>query len=175
MSKNKYQEILGAFVVIAVLLALIAWAVISLPERREARAVPGWVVGSSAGLNFQYPPAFSTKYISPVDWPPLFQILTEDFECTEAGENIERAGRTEEKLINGKTYCVTEVVQGAAGSIYTQYAYAFEVEDEIVVMTFTTRMPQCVNYPELEMGECESERMAFNIDDLAAQIAETVE
>lgn len=171
----KYESILATFVVYTLLLALLVIGLWTLPDRREPEMVPGWIVGTSAGKNFQYPPQPSTSYVSFPDWPPQIQAIRGSLECEEAGLPGERAGRTEKRDIGGREYCVTEVVQGAAGSIYTQYAYAFEEDDEILILTFTTQKPQCLNYPEPQMSECAAEQNEFKIDEIAAQIAETIE
>jgi hypothetical protein len=170
----KYEKILATFVAYTALLAAIVLLLWTLPDRRKPEAVEGWVVGSSGGFNFQYPPALAAKYIRALDWPPQAQSIDEEFNCTEAGESIERAGRTELKEIHGREYCVTEIVQGAAGSIYTQYAYAFGRDGETVILNFSTQMPQCGNYPDMERVECENERMAFDLDSVVDQIARTV-
>jgi hypothetical protein len=66
----------------------------------------------------------TTKYIKAVDWPPKIEITNGRFSCTEAGAENAPAGLTERKNIGGVEYCVTRESEGAAGSTYTQYAYA---------------------------------------------------
>ena len=171
----KYESILATFVAFTVLLAAIVLLLWTLPDRRKPEMIAGWTVGSSNGFDFQYPPNFAAKYIHAFDWPPQIQKINEEFNCFEAGETEERAGRTELRDINGKEYCVTEIIQGAAGSIYTQYAYAFEYDEETVILTFSTQMPQCGNYPDAERLECENERMAFDLDGTVDRIARTVD
>lgn len=170
----KYESILATFVVYTALLAAIVLLLWTLPDRRKPEMIEGWVARTSGGVDFQYPPAFGTQYIHALDWPPQAQKIDEEFACAEAGESEERAGRTELKEINGREYCVTELVQGAAGSIYTQYAYAFEKDDETVVLSFSTQMPQCGNFPEAERWECERERMSFSLDGVIDKIAGTI-
>ncbi len=151
MSSTKYQGILGSFVVITILLVFILIALIVLPGDDK--------------LDFKFPDSLSNnKYVHLVDWPPQVQIVPGDLSCIEAGEVTVRAGRTELRNINGRTYCVTEIIEGAAGSTYTQYAYAFEHRGDSVILTFTTRVPQCGNYPDAERLECEIERGSFNPD-----------
>jgi hypothetical protein len=169
----KYEKILATFVAYTALLAAIVLLLWTLPDRRKAEPVEGWTVGSSGGVSFQYPQALGAQYINAFDWPPQFQKIDEEFSCTEAGESEERAGRTDLKEINGREYCVTEIVQGAAGSIYTQYAYAFEKDGETVILNFSTQMPQCGNYPEMEKVQCENERLAFDLDKIVDKIART--
>lgn len=171
----KYESILATFVAFTVLLAAIILLLWTIPDRRETEMVPGWVVGNSAGHNFQYPANPSSNYLTFLDWPPQIQVVGGSLKCEEAGLPGERAGRTEKREVNSREYCVTEVVEGAAGSIYTQYAYAFERDDEILIITFTTQMPQCLNYPDPEMSICVTDQENFNLDELADQIAQTIE
>ena len=75
-------------------------------------------------------------------------------------------------MINGHTYCVTEVVEGTAGSIYKQYAYAFPLAGGTAILTFSLRFIQCENYNEPEKSECEAEHTELSMDnfiDIAAQ------
>lgn len=174
MSSLKYESILATFVAFTVLLAAIVLLLSTLPDKQEPKMIPGWIVGTSAGKSFQYPPQSGTSYITFFDWPPQIQAVGGSLECIEAGRLGERAGRTEEREINGRKFCVTEVVQGAAGSIYTQYAYAYERDDEILILTFTTQRPQCLNYPEPQMGECVTEQENLKLDELIHQIAQTI-
>ncbi len=106
----------------------------------------------------------ATKYVTAVDWPASIQIIDEPYSCTEAGDEFQRAGITEEKTIGNKTYCVTKVSEGAAGSVYTQYAYARAEEDKTRIATFSFRFVQCVNYDEPQQSECKIEQENFNSD-----------
>lgn len=128
----------------------------------------------ASGITFQYPPELQAEYISATDWPPTFQVLDENYSCTEAGDEIQRAGRTEERQVDNRRYCVTTVTEGAAGSIYSQYAYAFERSNRLVIMNFTLRFPQCANYDDPRRTACEGEREAFDPDGIADRIAQTV-
>lgn len=129
---------------------------------------------STSGISFRYPPDLGTTYIQALDWPPQPLLEPGPFECTEAGEETARAGRTEPTTIGGRTYCVTRVTEGAAGSVYTMYAYALPIGDHVVILTFSTRSPQCGHYDEPERIECEREREAFSMDPLIDAIARTL-
>lgn len=131
-------------------------------------------VDASAHASFQYPPTIPTKYISLVDWPPKIQVVHEPFACTQAGSQTARAGKTEQKIINGITYCVTTESEGAAGSVYTQYAYAWYKGDATVILTFSLRFVQCANYDQPKQQECQAERDTFTPDTILDQIAQTV-
>lgn len=147
----------------------------------EFTPCPGMDVGTwqtfrsaTSSVTFRYPEKFPTNYIEAYDWPPQVQVTGGPFLCTEAGEVEGRAGRTEERMIKGRNFCVTEVVGAAAGSRYTQYAYAFENSGKVPILAFTVRAPECGNYAETpEMERCESERQAFNVDAIVHEMAET--
>ncbi|MDP3958403.1 MAG: hypothetical protein Q8Q36_03005 [bacterium] len=62
----------------------------------------------------------------------------------------------------------------AAGSMYVQYAYAFEKNGETAIFTFSLRFPQCGNYDEPKRSECEGEREAFDIDGIVERMAATL-
>lgn len=141
----------------------------------EIKVEAGWKIfnNSAQGISFQYPDSFQTTYMRALDWPPQVQIINESFECVEAGSEIDRAGRTEKHVISGREYCVTKKTEGAAGSIYTQYAYALPRGDKVIIFTFSIRATQCGNYPEPQKIECENERASFNIDSLIDRVAQT--
>ena len=126
------------------------------------------------GAVFRYPPGLTTRFISALDWPPELQILNEPFSCTEAGSEIARAGRTEKRMVDNRTYCVTKISEGAAGSIYTQYAYAFPKNEGSAIFTFSLRSVQCANYDEPAKRECENERTSFDMDGVVDRIAQTL-
>ncbi len=128
----------------------------------------------ASGVTFQYPEKLETKYISVVDWPPKVQITNPPFACTPAGLETDRAGETKKVVVNGNTYCITKVVEGAAGSMCTQYAYAFLKNGSVPIMTFTLKSVQCANYDEPSKSECETERSSFNIDPTIDKIANSL-
>jgi hypothetical protein len=125
------------------------------------------------GVTFKYPTLSSLEYISALDWPPKVEVQNAPYTCTQAGKETERAGETKSQIINGRTYCVTKLVEGAAGSMYIQYAYEFEKYAKPVILTFSLRFSQCANYEEDTMKKCESERQAFNVDEVIDNIAQT--
>jgi len=155
----------------------------------EFAACPGgnndlWktMTDSKTGMMFQYPETLLTTYIHTQDWPPQVQVLNEPFTCTEAGSETARAGKTEKRLVDDREYCRTSIVEGAAGSIYTQYAYAFplysigstQADRKTVIFTFTIRATQCGNYDEAERKACEGEREAFDLDSVVDRIARSI-
>jgi hypothetical protein len=126
------------------------------------------------GITFKYPEKVATQYVGTVDWPPKAQVLSGLLACTQAGTTTARAGKTALRTVNGHTYCVTEVVEAAAGTMYTQYAYAFPKNGKTVILTFTIRKPQCANYPEPQKSDCLLDQSVFDPDGLIDRIAQTV-
>jgi len=129
---------------------------------------------SQSGVSFKYPENLTTKYINTVDWPPLVQVLPGPYTCLEAGSENAPAGKTEKRLVDNREYCLTRESEGAAGSIYTQYAYAFAQADKVVYLTFSLRFPQCGNYSEPQLTACQIERETFDIDSVIDKIARTL-
>lgn len=125
-------------------------------------------------FSFDYPEKLPTTYISLVDWPPVLSMSSQPFTCVAAGDEAGRAGQTELRLVNGKEYCRTIVSEGAAGSIYKQYAYSMSTWDKVLTMTFTTKEVQCGNYDEPKKSECEAERASFNVDIVVDRIMTSV-
>jgi hypothetical protein len=131
-------------------------------------------VDASRRVTFRYPPDLGTAYIHAVDWPPQPAVEAGPFTCTEAGAETARAGRTEPWTVDGRTFCVTRVMEGAAGSVYTMYAYAIPAGDEVVYLRFSLRAVQCGNYDDPTRSRCERERAAFSTDPILADIVGTI-
>ncbi|MDD5438303.1 MAG: hypothetical protein PHC70_04110 [Patescibacteria group bacterium] len=133
-----------------------------------------YATDTSIGVSFRYPEKLPTEFISTVDWPPKVQILSQEFECTVAGDELSRAGKTELIAVGGHQYCRTKETEGAAGSIYTNYAYAFPKNNGTAILTFSLRFVQCGNYDEPQKTACENERTNFNMDPTINKIASTL-
>lgn len=129
---------------------------------------------TKAHVSFQYPNDIGTQYISTVDWPPKVEVSDDAYSCTEAGSETASAGQTTEQTINGHTYCVTKESEGAAGSTYTNYAYAVAKDNKTVIFTFSLRFVQCANYDDPQQQACEDERASFNIDNTLDEIVQTL-
>lgn len=155
----------------------------------EFKACPGenndlWTTAtdSKTGITFQYPKTLLTEYIQTVDWPPQVQVLNQPFSCTEAGSETARAGQTIKRMVDDRTYCVTKESEGAAGSIYMNYAYAFplysagstQADRKTIIFTFSLRAPQCANYDEPQRKACESERETFDLDSVVDRMAKSI-
>jgi hypothetical protein len=151
-----------------------------VPPACEFTACPGgeewrtFFIDPDSGASFRYPDTLGTTYVAPVDWPPRVDIAHGPFTCIEAGSETARAGRTESRMIGGRSYCVTTETEGAAGSIYAQYAYAFQKDGSVPIFTFSLRFPQCANYEAPSKSECEEERSAFDIDTIVDGMAQSL-
>ncbi len=127
-------------------------------------------------VSFRYPKDFDSTYISPVDWPPSLYVLEDSpYFCLEAGSKIERAGRTEEREIGDKMYCITELEEGAAGSIYSSYAYNTVLNNKNIILTFSLRKPQCLNYDEPNKRACQEDQNNLDLDIMVEKIVSTIE
>lgn len=129
------------------------------------------------GISFDYPEEIDATYIHLMDWPPQISLSDETYTCTEAGDVFDRAGRTERRVIDGREYCVTEIREGAAGSVYSLFAFITPTEisgAETINATFSLRAEQCANYDESEKIDCEREREEFSIDEIIHQVIESV-
>lgn len=143
-----------------------------LPANDASLEIPVFFAGDTPVYNF--PKTLPTVYISPSDWPPNVQLIDKQFVCNETGSEVLPAGKTEKKIINGRTYCVTTESEGAAGSVYNQYTYAFAQNAKTVILTFGLRFVQCANYDEPRKTACETERQTFNVDNFIADILKGV-
>jgi hypothetical protein len=141
--------------------------------------VPGadWKTGMEVTqkYSFAYPVKPGTAYVSAAEWPPVLTMAAGmNFRCTGAGSEINVSGKTERATINGREYCVTRKSEGAAGSVYREYAYTFSNEKDLLTLSFAFRFPQCANYNQSDAAECVADQAALDIDALADQIAHTI-
>jgi hypothetical protein len=143
----------------------------SLPE---GSYVQGVATHRETGIQFTYPAVLPTFYSEASNWPPSLQIVSEPFSCAQAEAMNARTLHTELKTINGVQYCVTEISEGAAGSIYTEYTYAFPYEGDVAILTFSTRSVQCSNFEEVQQRGCENEQQTFSLDETVSKIAKSL-
>lgn len=144
------------------------------PPTAENPLPEGWVEGtSSEGLIFNYPESLGTTYISTAEWPPQVAVLIA-YACPTNASSTEPFFQVAERMIDGKTYCVAALGEGAAGSTYVTYEYVTDRGDAVLWTSFTLRYVQCQNYDEPERSACVAEQDAANTDPLAAVILETM-
>lgn len=166
----------GFYIIIVILIILIGFFIwLQLFKKEEINDNYLWKKFWDVieGVEFQHPDQLFTKYIHFLDWPPQVKVLKEPFICAEAGSEIELAGKTEKRMINGHNYCITKISQGVAGSIYTMYAYEIQKDDKVIIFTFSLQSVQCGNYNETQKTECENERESFDIDSIMDRVAQS--
>lgn len=148
----------------------------SAPVGGEVSSTANWLtsVDEHVGVSFRYPAQLPTTYIHAQEWPPQVRVLPWAFTCKETGEPGPEQGTTRLHTVGAHSYCVTTTNEGAAGSIYTTYAYAFASGANTRIMTFSLRSVQCANYDEPKRSACEQERASFNLDELVDHIAQTI-
>ncbi len=126
------------------------------------------------------PDSFKANYISfqnygsniaNIDEYPKLESWVEDgeIECDETPPESSLPFRVSKKEINNQKYCISASSEGAAGSVYTQYAYTTVIGSNVYLINFVARYPNCDNYPEEENNECKIERESFNLDKLVNQ------
>lgn len=176
MWSSRHKVILIIILAIILVAGIVVWFTNRNIVSEPPYPLPeGWSMYVSNGVMVSYPKTLPTTYIKTVDWPPQAQVLDLPYSaCTEAGVETDRAGQTQKRMINGREYCVTTIVEGAAGSIYTQYAYAFPRGYKTIILTFSLRAPQCANYDDPEKTACETERRVFDIDGLVDSMAQAL-
>ena len=77
-----------------------------------------------------------------------------------------RWAKTKKNLVDDREYCVTRSSEGAAGSTYRAYEYAFQFGTSTYRIAFTLRFPQCTNYDEPQQSACKAEQSSYDIDGL---------
>lgn len=122
------------------------------------------VIDSERRVTFSYPKSLGSDYLR-LNEQPVVTVISGSVDCMGNALHI---------VDGGSTYCVTESSEGAAGSTYTTYTYDTERNGNKVTVTFVVQMPQCLNYDEPMQGACKKDQEAFNPDELADQIVESI-
>lgn len=137
------------------------------------------VSSSTTGVTFSYPTAaqLNLNYIQTVNWPPSITVSNNSFTCDQAGTGsvVGSNGKTSIDIIGNNEYCVNIQSEGAAGSVYTTYAYTFPTDGKTLTLNFTLRSPQCENYPDPQMTACQTEESSFNVDQIANAMAQSIQ
>lgn len=176
MSVSKYLLIFGlALVIVGAGLLYLSRDTARAPAEPipepETSADPDWSRYADDTLSFRYPAELPTEFMRAVEWPP--RVTVGAARACEAESGV--SGETKEIPVNGRTYCVTTTGEGAAGSVYTEYAYSMQQDGRTITLAFTIRAPQCGNYDDPQRTACEQERASFDVDALANRIFQTIE
>lgn len=147
------------------------WTITENTNNPQTDNGPWTATTTSDGVSFEYPAKLPVKYISETTWPPEVKVKNVPFACDPSGKEIEPGGQTELRSKEGRPYCVTKTSEGAAGSIFTEYVYAFPKNDKTAIIAFGLRFVQCRNYDEPKASECEKERADLDVDGMADRIA----
>lgn len=168
MTTSKIFFLLGVLLIVLGGVALYTSHEAQAPSDAETSKVesmivdPNWLTYSDDSVSFRYPETLPTTYIHSVDWPPKAVVSEGAPTCAEA------------IIISGRQHCVTTSSEGAAGSIYIDYAYATAKGGKTVTLSFTLREVQCANYDDPEKTACEQERNTFEVNAFADSILQTV-
>ncbi len=123
----------------------------------EVSTIPAnWLTFADQSFSFRYPADFGSEFITPNNWPPKVERLDQSFACA-----VPMHG----------DFCVSETSEGAAGSVYKTYVYSEAFENGTLQFTFTIQEPQCLNYPEPKLSNCQADQANLNLDDIVAKIA----
>ncbi len=127
-------------------------------------------------LEVFYPETLPATYIQtvPIGWPPKVTIEPRAYSCEQKGGGDGLPQEVVERTANGRSYCVSVVKQGAAGSVYADYVYSKKKGLDLVSISFALRYPQCGNYDEMERAKCTKEQTTFDLDGIALQILKSI-
>lgn len=104
-----------------------------------------------------------TPYIAgQSNWPPVIKISNTTYSCIPSSSEMEK---TVEKVINGKTYCVTTFTEGAAGHSYITYTYKTASSAVATKTTsFTLGYQSCGGYSDSTQLTCKNAQSGFKLD-----------
>lgn len=126
------------------------------------------------GLAFKYPEQLTTEFTRAENWPPKVTVTTGTFSCLETLGTASLPSRTIKRLVDNRSYCVEALSEGAAGSVYTDYLYTTEKDNQLINVNFTLRAVQCSNYDDPQQTACEQERETFDLDAVIDRVVQSV-
>jgi len=146
------------------------------PCPKEVFGPTSWLTfeDKEQNISFSYPKSFTTNYMSVVAWPPKVTVSDKAYNCPVTDATSSLPNRISERRVDDRTYCVTAISEGAAGSVFTEYTYSASRDGKLINIGFTLRYPQCYNYDEPEKSACEGERETFDLDSVIDKIAQSV-
>ena len=127
----------------------------------------------------------NTEYIGSQNWkvnilneeenyPPKFKITEGqiDYKITSSESGL--LSETAKRRIDGQIYYIESTSEGAAGTIYTQYAYSTMKGGSLITVSCVMRYPQCINYSEPHRTECTNECETFDLDKIIGYIVKNL-
>jgi tryptophan-rich sensory protein len=145
------------------------------PEENSSNDLWQTVTDSQTGISFQYPEKLTAQYISTQEWPPVITSKPGAYSCSET--SLEKSSLSEiisQRLVDDRIYCVDVKHEGAAGSVYSSYAYTTLKDGQLIEVSFTLRYPNCSNYEPAPSQACTNEREAFDLDATVDRIVQTI-
>ena len=127
----------------------------------------------------------NTEYIGSQNWkvdivneeekyPPKFKITEGQIDCKVTIFESGSLTRTVKRTIDGRIYCIESASEGAAGTVYTQYAYSTIKSGSFITVSCVIRYPLCINYSEPYRTECAKERETFDLDKIVGYIVKNL-
>ena len=141
--------------------------------------------GSEKQLHYDILVDLNTEYIGSQNWkviivneeekyPPKFKITEGQIDCKITSSESGLLSRTVKRRIDGRIYCIESASEGAAGTIYTRYAYSTIKSGNLITVSCVIRYPQCMNYSEPYRTECANERETFDLDKIISHIVKNL-
>lgn len=101
----------------------------------------------------------SPKYMGSQNWPPVVQSSTVAYSCTPDAGVGEVPTEVTEKIINGRTYCITNVTEAAMGQRFGDYIYTTADGSGTKTASFNLQWSSCGGYGgpgDAQYDECQS-------------------
>ena len=141
--------------------------------------------GSEKQLHYVILVDLNTKYIGSQDWKvkivteeekylPKFKITENQIDRMTSSSENGLLIKTVKRKIDGRIYCIESTNEGAAETIYTQYAYFTLKNGNLITVSCVIRYPQCMNYSEPYNSECANEHEPFNLDKIISLIVKNL-
>lgn len=128
-------------------------------------AIFQYTLSRSNGVTIEKFSSINTKdsYIHPLKWPPVVSTVDKPYICNIGGNSTGKTGQTSLIKINNNEYCAHTLVQGAAGSSYTEYTYSRPIAGKTSTINFTIQAVQCMNYDEPSRSTCKDKQSNYDL------------
>ena len=169
-TQNKNSIIIGMLAVLIILAAYIAFFKKGNDATKNDEVVtPTGQTQTNQNPNGpDYQPSTHTtpstilpQYVSGKKWPPVIQNVATAYSCTTSHTEM---GDTAQKVIDGKTYCITTFIDAAAGRRDGEYTYVTANASGTKVANFHLEWVSCGGYGgpgDANYDQCQSEQNTF--------------